>query len=387
MKRFIFLPLILICLSSFSQSPAPSAANNYLNNLVWSQIFDNFEIKTPLALPFTPGGMFAYDANFIDNDGFLQHTLKSKSYFMEKEILAKEFTRTIKAPFLNYIPRDSTLILKALYTNRILYTLRLNKANESTNVDFMLPDSKTRQTVAFDQAGDLLLLTSNEGKKTLSIANEKLSDTHSILSTREGKDKYILREESRYDGGVLKSKEVYKENADNKKRKFVSNYSYIYDSAGKMTAIQTLNKKGKAVDSLVYYYSNDTLLTIGHNVMDEEPDLIHYQYTPDGRISLKAIREFEFNGELSYAYDKGKVSSITYVDRLAEVTNKYEFEYNVDGGLLSVSLTPIDPLYPEAELERQYLFSYDEHQNLKALKMVNRKGIIEKEIIFESDFK
>lgn len=385
MKRFILMPLMLACIGLFAQISAPNSVNKYLNNMVWTQIFNNYEIKTPLVLPFTPGGMFAFDGSYIDNDVFLQDMLKSDDLFMEKDILIKEFTRMINAPFFNYIPADSTLVLKSLHKNRILYTLSMNNSNTASTVDFMLPDNKTKQTVKFDDEGDLLLLEKKEKKNDVVITNQKISKSQAVQATHLGKNKTFLGEDSHYEGGMLKTKDVYNENSKNKKRKFVTKYDYRYDRLNQIASIRKLKKNGKPVDSLVYNYNNDTLLSIGHSVYKDESDFIFYQYH-EGKLSGKALKKGDFYVELSYAYNKGKISAITYVDKLSEQTSKYEFEYNVAGSLVSMTFTPVHPIYGE-EMERQILFTYNERNNLKTVKMVDRKGVIEQEIVYESDFR
>lgn len=385
MKRFILMPLILACIGLFAQIPAPKSVNKYLNDMVWTQVFNNFEIKTPLVLPFTPGGMFAFDGNYIDNDVFFQEMLKSDDLFVEKDIMIKEFTRMINAPFFSYIPADSTLVMKSLYKNRILYTLSMNNSNTASTVDFMLPDNKTKQTVKFDDEGDLLLLEKKEKKKDVVITNQKTGKSQAVQATRLGKNKTFLGEESRYEGGQLKTKEVYYENSKNKKRKFVTKYDYRYDPLNQIASIRKLKKNGKPADSLVYNYTNDTLLSIGHSVYKDESDFIFYQYH-EGKLSGKTLKKGDFYVEISYAYDKGKISTITYVDKLREQTSKYGFEYNVAGSLVSMTFTPVHPIYGE-EMERQVLFTYNERNNLKAVKMVDRKGVIDQEIVYESDFR
>lgn len=176
MKKVILFFFVLIGLNCFSQTKNKTTASNYFNKLIWSQVFNNFEVHVtiPFVSPWVIGMM---NFNYIDNNVFTKNILKEDDIFTENDILLKEILNSIHTGFLNYVPTDSTMIVRALFKDRLLYTLELHQSDSIINIDYKLPDNELGESVIFDKRGYLKSLVSfHSGNKT-EVTNESVSDT------------------------------------------------------------------------------------------------------------------------------------------------------------------------------------------------------------------
>ncbi|MCX6233659.1 MAG: hypothetical protein NT175_02900 [Bacteroidetes bacterium] len=385
MKRLILLLTVLIGLNGYSQTKYKTTATNYFNNILWSQIFNNFDVKIPITV-ISPWVMIFGSIHYIDNDFFVKNNFIEDDIFAKKDIILKEFTKTLNVSFLNYIPTDSTLLLNALSKDRLLYTINLQKSDSVVTTDYQLPDNETGEKVIFDKSGNLIsCLKYKPGNRILTTTTSKL-DSVIIRKTTNGLKSYIVFDESRYSNEILTSEKIFKEEIYTKKRKFVSNNCFQYNAIGSLSKVLTLNKKGVAIDSIEYFYWDDTLTIIKQNRFQQTPNLIFCKYS-NGYISQKEIMKNKFSVQINYEYDKDKISRITYFNKSKGTKEKYEFGYDIGGALISVLCKSLNKYLPSYELKRQLLFTYNDKNNIKTIKVVNKNGFIEKEINYEYDFK
>ena len=378
--RFILLLAVLTGKNVYSQTKYNIKATNYLNNILWSQIFNNFDVKTPI-LFVSPWLFVSGSIQYIDNDVFLKQNFSEDDLFTEKEIILKEFTKQLNMSFFNYIPTDTTMVLKALYKNRLLYTVNLMKSDSLIKSEYLLPDNETGETVEFGKNEKLIsrFKFSPYTKITTTTINKPDS---LIYRTSDELKSYIVIDENQYLNDTLINQKVFKESFETKKRKFVSGSHFQYNDIGSLAKVLTLDKNGITTDSIEYFYTNDTLASIMQSVFRDTPNIIYYNYS-NGRVSEKSIRKKEFSFKIEYEYLKDKISRIKFSNLSDDTKEEYAFGYNIGGFLMSVMCYSKNSL----ELKRQIFFAYDVKQNIKTIKVVNKNGLIEKEISYDYDFK
>lgn len=375
---------MLVCLECFPQSYSQLAVNSYFKNILWDQYFNDFILKSTVDYLQAPWGNVFPKAAYIDNDIFILNGLANAKMFTQNEIMGKELSYMVGTSFFNYIPADSVLTVKAFYKNRILYTLDLSRKDRASTIKFVLPDNKSNLLLSFDQWGNLVSSVKNNNGKVVQTSTEKQSNTLSVASTMDVDKNYVLVEESHFDKGLLKSRKMFRENEKNRKRKFQAAFAYLYQGAD-ISKIQTLNKKNKPVSELDFIRINDTLYSIRNLARKGEPYMVFYEYAGD-KVTKKSINNSLYYVEIEYTYANNKVAGMTYHDFIEEKAAKYEFGYNITGDLVSVVFKDLNYL-SEFVFKRQVMFAYDDKRNIKSLKVVDKNGVIEDEVAFESDFK
>ncbi|MDD4971549.1 MAG: hypothetical protein PHT07_19140 [Paludibacter sp.] len=385
MKKVILFSFFLIGLTCYSQTKNKITANNYLNKTIWSQIFNDFEIKVtiPIVTPWVIGiGNF----NYIDNDVFTKNNLKEDNLFTEKDILFKEILSTLDANFLNYVPTDSTMIMRALYKDRLLYTLELQQSDSIFTIDYKLPDNTSGETIIFDKRGNLKSQIIYNPDNKVEIQNKGISDSLFICTTNNDLKNYTLIEENLYSNGILNSKKVFRESKETKKRKFISENQFKYGNNSNISKIYNLDKKGMIIDSIVYFYRNDTLIAIQQENAPKAPNVILYRYN-DGKESQKNINKEDFSIQFDKSFNENKISQFEYTDLKINDAKHYDFDYNKFGFLNSVLFKSSSNINNELKFDQQCLLTYNTNQNIQTIKVINNKGVIKKEINYEYDYK
>jgi hypothetical protein len=290
MKKYILIFALHLCVAGFAEVRGNISINNYLNQAIWSQVLNNFEVNTPIAV-VTPWMFFYANISSIDNDVFFKNNLEEEKIFSTKNVILKELYSTVNNNFFKMKPVDSTMIVRALYKDRLLYTLSLTNLDTTATIDYLLPDNKTGENVVFDHHGNLVSNRRFSPDNTIMTNNEWQADSLCISTVNNETKSYYTVEESRYKNGDVWRKSIFRENKETNNRKFVSNKNYLYNVKGNLSEILITNKKGFPVDSIEYQYSDGQLCSIiqRHNNLDAE--MIFYQYE-NGQITRKSIRSF-----------------------------------------------------------------------------------------------
>ncbi|MDD4969369.1 MAG: hypothetical protein PHT07_08065 [Paludibacter sp.] len=386
MKKNILIFLVLLSLSCFGQTKSKTSANNYLNYTIWSQVFNNFDINVPVWI-VTPWIVAYGNINHIDNDVFFKNNLKEDKLFSDKNIILKEFSATLNNNFFKYIPVDSTMIVRSLYKNRLLYTLLLKQTDSLITIDYRLPDTKTGENIVFDKDDNLVSNTRFDQDNTTEIKNIKQKESLYYCTIDNSTKSYITAEESQYAHGLLLSKMIFRDNKETYKRKFVSGKKYLYTDDGKLMTILNIDKKGRTIDSINYYYVDNALFSIIQGNVNNENDMIFYQYN-NGQLTGKDIKGLNKSLHINRKYDLNKMSLISFIDNNQDAVDQFELGYNTLGQLNSVlckSAKKSDNI--DDNFTNQYVFNYNEMSNVKSIKMIDKKGIIQKEISFEYDYR
>ena len=383
MKKAILFSFVFIALNCFSQTRNKITANNYLNRTIWSQIVNDFEIHVTIPI-VTPWAFGIGNFNYIDNDVFTKNNLKEDNLFTEKDILFKEILNTLDVNFVNYVPTDSTMIMRALYKNRLLYTLELQQSDSIITVNYKLPDNKSGETVKFDKRGNLKSQIITSYDNTVEIENERISDSLFICTTYNDLKNYTLIEENLYRKGVLNNKKVFRESKETKKKKFISENCFKYDSNSKLSKIYNLDKKGITIDSVVYFYRNDTLIAIKQDNDPNTSNVIVYKYK-DGKVSQKNICKENFSIQFNETFKQNKISQFEYTDLKVNNAKHYDLDYNKQGFLNSVLFKSSSNF--NNDFDQHCVLTYNSNQNLQTIKIINKEGVIKKEINYEYDYK
>lgn len=386
MKKIILFWLLLLSLNCFGETKSKTTANNYLNQTNWSQVFNNFDINVPVWI-VTPW-IFAYgNINYIDNDVFFKNNLQEDKLFSVQDNILKEFSTTFNGNFFKTIPVDSTMIVRSLYKNRLLFTLFLKQTDSLITIDYKLPDNITGENIVFDKEGNLVSNTRFDEDNTIKIKNIKQSESLYFCTIDNASKSYVTAEESQYDHGLLLSKMIFRDNKETNRRKFVSGKKYQYTDDGKLLTILNVDKKGRPIDSINYYYVDNNLFSIIHDNVNNERDMIFYKYN-NGLMTEKVIKSSNISLQINRKYDMHKMSLISFKNDDQNEVDQFELGYNTLGLLNSVickSGRKSDNI--DDNFTKQYVFTYNEQSNIKSIKIIDKKGIIQKDISYEYDYK
>lgn len=382
--QFAMVFLFISCFG-YSQIKVNSSEKNYLNKSIWSQIFNDFEGKLtiPVITPWVIGiGTF----NYIKTDVFMTNMLKEDDIFSRKDLKFREVTNSINTSFVNFIPKDSIMRMRAIYKDRVLYNYEISQTDTTLNVDFSVPSKNNGETIVFDKTGRLLTFNSFDIYESTSIKNLYLSDSISIRSTSHSESKNDLIEKQRLENGCTVRKTTYKKDKLSLKESFVSDIIYKYDKESRLICMQNLNKKGRATDSVIYDYDDQgkisRILQQRDNVTSKS---IVYDYQ-NTDIVIKKFNPLDYLYTITYNYDAGKLKHIT-IDESVYFTNaEFDFEYNTQGLLMTASELSFVTTTNNTAPKKQIIFSYNENNNIKKVSVINSSGVITKEINFEYDY-
>lgn len=382
--QFAMVFLFISCFG-YSQIKVNSSEKNYLNKSIWSQIFNDFEGKLtiPVITPWVIGiGTF----NYIKTDVFMTNMLKEDDIFSRKDLKFREVTNSINTSFVNFIPKDSIMRMRAIYKDRVLYNYEISQTDTTLNVDFSVPSKNNGEIIVFDKTGRLLTFNSFDIYESTSIKNLYLSDSISIRSTSHSESKNDLIEKQRLENGCTVRKTTYKKDKLSLKESFVSDIIYKYDKESRLICMQNLNKKGRATDSVIYDYDDQgkisRILQQRDNVTSKS---IVYDYQ-NTDIVIKKFNPLDYLYTITYNYDAGKLKHIT-IDESVYFTNaEFDFEYNTQGLLMTASELSFVTTTNNTAPKKQIIFSYNENNNIKKVSVINSSGVITKEINFEYDY-
>ncbi|HLP04781.1 MAG TPA: hypothetical protein VK152_05050 [Paludibacter sp.] len=386
MGKCNFLFALLVCFTSLTVVRGESQANNYLNQAIWSQALNNFEINTPIIIA-TPWVFFYSNISSIDNDVLFKNNLDEDKVFSTRSLVLKELYSTSNNDFFKKMPADSIMIVRAQFKDRLLYTLSLNKSDSTTTIDYLLPSNNTGENVVYGFKGNMVSNRRFNPDNTITSTCEWKGDSLCITTTNNEAKSYYTVEEGKYKDGVVLSKSIYRENKQTLKRTFVSNKKYIYDNPNQLSEILITNKKGRPIDSVEYHYTDNQLYSIIQNHTDGSADMIFYQYE-NGQISEKSIRSFPFELQINKKYKEHKLDLFSIKNESDNSIEQYQLEYNIQDQLSSM-------LYKSGSLtddintcfKAQYIFSYNDCKNIKSIKIVDNHGVVRKEIYFEYEFR
>lgn len=197
---------------------------------------------------------------------------------------------------------------------------------------------------------------------------------------------YTLIEENLYKNGNIINRKAFKESKTTKKRKFISDNSFQYNDNYQLSKILNLDKKGEALDSIEYFYQNDTLTAIKQEKDHLTTNFILYNYK-NGLPYQTNIRKKDFSIQLTKSYEQNRISRIENSDIQSSHAKQYDFAYNKQGFLNSVLFKSTFNTDNEFKFDQQCLFTYNKNNNIQTIKVVDKSGVIKKEINYEYDYK
>ncbi len=386
MKRTNVLAVVLIFSSlGFAQLKVNSSTKEYINNSLWSQVFNDFEVN--MVFPVVTPWLFGFGSvNYIDNDVFTKNLIKENNQFSTKNMVFREVVNSLKVSFLNYLPIDSIMRIKAMYKNRVLYTFDISQNDTSTVTDFNVPSKSVSESISFDKNGNLRYYTKSNFNGNTSIENTFLKPDVAVCTIKNSESSEIIYDKRYYNEKKLKRKILTKKLEDGSKEVFVSDENFNYLDNMKLRSSINYNKKGNVIDSVVYLYDNDTLkmvLKLGKNGLSQK---IVYTY-PNVFNVIKKIEQNDQKYEICVTTKNQKTSRITFNEIVYGDFKAFDFEYNKNNQLITVSnFNTLTDIEQQNAPKKQFMFYYNESNNIKSIKVVDSNGIIGKEINFEYEF-
>lgn len=383
-NKLIAISFFISCFV-YSQTKVNSSVKEYMNNSLWAQVFNDFDVK--LTIPIvTPWIMGFGTYNYINNDVFTKNVLKEYDVFSGKNMELRELTNAINTSFMNFIPTDSTLRMRAMYKNRVLYTYDISQTDSTFLVDFSTPSKNNGETILFDKNGSLRTLKSFNNFESTNIESHRISDSLSICSTSLSESANTLIEKRQFQNGILTQKTTYKKDKTSFKESFVSDIIYKYDKESKLLSTMNLDKKGIVTDSVSYYYDADKLIMILQASKNTTDKRIIYNYKTKDTVE-KEFNIFDKKYSISFISSANRLSELIFDEIVYSESSVFDFQYNTQGLLITVSnYTSINDKELKIAPRKQFIFGYNGDRNLKNVKVIDRHGIITKEINFEYDY-
>lgn len=369
MKNLFSALLLFASINCYSQIIRETTETNYLNNVIWNQVFNDFNIKIPIFI-VTPYFYALGSFNTIDNDVFVKNNLTPDDIFSVNDLIRKEFVRNLNISFFAYLPKDSILLLKALYKDRLLYSFHIQKSDTGSSLEYKLPDALLEK-VFFGPSGEMVKHVKNQSGAVITTLSINKGDTLRINSSDNNLKSYSKSEEIRYKNGKLSNNLIFKIDKVTQKRKILHSQIYKYYPDGKLHLILNLNRNNFVADSIVNYYKADTLIGIYHHRIKENPDKVIYTYHNGKLLRKNILRGIEFL-QVDYEYQNSRISKLTFLSKKDNTKDLYEFEYNVSGKLIAVIHKIVSSPFRE-EIKRQFSFYYNHHLNLENIKVINKK--------------
>lgn len=386
MKKLKFAMLFLLITGTlYSQAEANSSEKKYLSKSIWSQVLNDFEgsLTIPVITPWVIGvGTY----NYIKSDVFTKNSMKEQDVFSVKNLKYDEITNSVKTLFINFIPKDSAMRMRAVYKNRVLYNYDISKTDSTVQIEFGVPAKNNGETAVFDKKGRLLTFNNFNEWQATNIKSLQLSDTVSVYSNSNTGSENELIEKRQFRNGCLIRESTMKKNLLTSKESFVSDVISNYDKESKLISRQFLNKKGSVTDSVIYYYNDQgkvfMILQQGEKTSQKR---IVYDYQ-QLNVVVKKLRLTDIEYTITHTSPANRLAQISFNESDYTLSSSYTFEYNSQGLLMTVSEFSSAENMNDTAAKKQYIFSYNENNNIKKVTVINSTGVITKEINFEYDY-
>lgn len=382
-KYILTIGALLVLLSATAQVKNPEPLTRMVNSTLMHQVLNDFDRSIPIVL-FAPGFFFIgnthYNTNplFNESDYYENEELVRTSNYYQKEIFD-----VLNSGFISYIPVDSMMQIQVFDENVLLFELKFIR--KSDTVLFMQSDAERNKS------------------KTVSFADSK------IISVSYYDAQEQINYNSRLMGDTLRTSEMFFENAGNNTRSlmhfrngFLSDVSYFRKVSGnyelsntdqyyqneknKPALKQTLNRKGKITDSTHYYYDGDKLVHYQSFSGKNEKLSISYMYNRTGKLSVKTVKSQIRNYINDYSYANGSIADLEIDDKVKTFKRHYAFKSDINKRLYSIEYNTISKESLIENLKTRWVFGYNEKGNINSIKVMDEKGVINKEIKMEYNF-
>lgn len=376
---------LLFVLNSVAQVKNPEPITKTVNSALMHQVLNDFDRTLPLVF-FVPGffylGSVTYQNNplFSESDYFDNEELVGTSDYYQKEIFD-----VLKSGFIAYIPVDSIMQVRVIQGNSLLFEQKFIRKADTTI--FIQTDVERRKSKSVSYAeGKVIAISYNDFLNEISYNSKLIGDTLRIdvlIDKPAGKRSETVM---RYSGGLISDASYFDfSNASGRTFLKYTDY-YFYNELNLPGKRHTVNRKGKITDSTLYYYDEGKLTHFKSYKGSGEKLSITYLYNKIGQISGKAVKSLNRNYYVDYSYANGKIADLEIDDKAKAFKRHYIFKTDIGKRLVGIEYNIITKESLIEMLKTQWIFGYNEKGNISSVKVVDDKGLINKEIKYEYDF-
>lgn len=384
-RYLLILAAFLFVFNSVAQVKKPEPITIAVNSALMHQVMNDFDRSMSLVF-FAPGffyiGRVAYQNNplFSESDYFENEELVRTSNYYQKEIFD-----VLNSGFIAYFPADSIMQVRVIQGNSLLFELKFIRKADTTI--FIQTDVERRKSKSVSYAkGKLIALSYNEFLNDISYNSKLLGDTlriDELINKPAGKHNETVM---RYSEGLISEVSYYDFNNVSGKTNLKSTDHYFVNELNLPAQRHTINPKGKITDSTLYYYDEGKLTHYKSYKGSGEKLSITYLYNKIGQISGKAVKSVNRNYFVDYSYANGMIADLEIDDKAKAFKRHYIFKTNIGKRLVGIEYNNIIKESLIETLKTQWIFDYNEKGNINSIKVMDDKGLINKEIKFEYEF-
>ena len=383
-KNTILMLLALsIAFNSTAQIVHPPALSKSVNSTIIYQMLNDFDRTIPIAV-FVPGFFFignikiSYNPFFNESDFYEETDMPNSSDFYQQIV-----SDAASAKLIPYIPKDSVMKVRIMDDNILIFEMVFK--HEKDTLFFNLTDGTQDKSKSIGYFADKVITTSyHDERKMIKYSSRLYGDTLRKSELRNIDRRSITN--IAYANGLPTKVSNFVIDPDTKKKRLKSSEHFLYNENNQPSMKQYLNGKGKIKKTINYQYKGDTLtmytvnkgssvvLTVTNDYFDKENSLVKSYYGRD--ISYTKVTYLKEADNLNLEIEK------------SEIINKkrYVLRSDVNHRLSELEYLLIAPEPISAETKKRWVFNYNTKGNLSAIKVMDKKGKIVKNILLEYSF-
>lgn len=386
MKRLLALmSVLMIMLQAKAQNQDMESINTSANNSSQNLTLNDSRPLNPIFFYFPDYFSIGKITSKTDFSFFENNPAKSR-FPKFNEYMQIELFNEICTALLSYIPRDSSMTMRFIDMNNLLFEINFYWENDTIVISQDLPGIKNSKT--FKWYNNKTIFTSYNNKDGKSYFSNRLyGDSLRVLKWDIVTNGFreLKRFEFRFTDGKIQQT-LYFKNERNSPFKLYSIQDYFYNEQSQVIKKEVKNAKGKLRNTIIYNYKDNLLASYKKEGKGVDVQAV-FKYDDEGRIKSKT-----YHGEM-------KKYSTTIVSR---ETNKLEIDFYAKGNseLIIKSTAKWDSENRFAELEtreqyvgskitgniKRYIYSYNELNNVSGIKVFSTAGLIERNITIEYAF-
>lgn len=372
-----------IALNSAAQITQPPALTKSINSTIMQQVLNDFDRKIPLVL-FVPGFFFmvniqiSHNTLFNESDFYEETEMPNSSNFYQQII-----SNAVSGSFLPYIPKDSIMKVRVMDERKLIFEMVFK--NEQDTVIFNLTNGKQNKNKSIGYFNEKVITTSyNDERKMIRYSSRLYGDTVRRSELRKIDNQSIKN--INYTNGLPTRVSNYEKDTDTKKMKLKDSEHLIYNENNQPSLKQYLNGKGKITRTINYYYKGDTLthytvnegslvvFTVTNDYFEKENSLVRSYYWRD--LSSTRVTYLKEADKLNLEIEKRDQANKRLYTLRSDINHRLsELEY------MMVASEPASD-----GTKKRWVFNYNTKGNLSAIKVIDKKGKIVKNILLEYSF-
>ena len=348
--------------------------------VVARQLFGNLKIKKSLGVPVSYNEQVDihnyFDSKTLHNGCYLEYS----RHFSALDFAEIEFGKILKNSFLLPYSEGSDIFFRAKHKNKMMYELVCKDDVQLITLSY--PKKQIEEKIQYEN-GQLKSFNLQEELRRISYNYNRSEEGKYVKTIYDSKDKtyYVI------EGCMLNDRSAkvihYKKNENRNRKKIDKILMFDFYPDGKLKLKKGCNKNGSVRDSVKYLYQDEKIIKIlKYNTLSLSS--LSCDYYENGLIEKKVINDNESQVEISYLYNENdKIKELHIYIQGQSNRHKFYIDYITDEQLESIKYNKVDIDTKQVFEGNQFLFSYNENNMLKSLRIINQSGKIKKETLFE----